>query len=38
MNSLAATSAILRPWYRAPARSFSEGCRDPSPPAIVVAP
>ena len=37
MDSLAATSAILRPWYRAPASSFSEGCLDPSP-AIVVAP
>lgn len=37
-DSLAATSAILRPWYRDPAKSLSEGCRDPLPPAIVVAP
>jgi hypothetical protein len=38
MDSLAATSAILRPWYRAPAKSLSQGCRDPLPPATVVAP
>jgi hypothetical protein len=36
--SFIAVSAILRPWCRAPLSSFSLGLRDPSAPAIVVAP
>ena len=35
--SFAAVSAMARTWYRAPASSFSFGCRCASGPAIVVA-
>ena len=36
--SRAAIWAVWRPWKRAMASSFSLGWRDPSPPAMVVAP
>jgi len=37
-NSLLAVLATSSPWNRAPARSAAEGWREPSPPAMVVAP
>jgi len=37
-RSLRVMPAMCRPWKRAPSSSFSLGRREPSPPAMVVAP